>query len=652
MRRMLYTTLFVFSLLNTSVWATQATVSNSDLSVMVDDATCKLQVTVADGGRVWTQPTVTGSCSGASSGGSTLTWTYSNGANWPSSTVTLVLSGKSFEVTISGSGSVASEFSTQYPQRFLTGSGDKLILPYSEGMIVPNTDTTAIPADTFARFYTGYYVSLPLFGVWNNSTNAGYMAIVETAYDASFYVRQDGSYLSPVVNWESQKGQTGYDRKVLYYFYGSGFSHVTMASLFRTWADGQGFIRTLTQKTADNANVSKLIGAGEYYVIGSADETIYASLANSAGLAKAMIAVGDYSWVSAGDKTTFNASYANYLLAAYDIYNDAWGSTSSCHHKGLYDPGTSTISGYGVVKSSAYVGPSTEADTSAWVKSGYTTTSCGAVPGAGEAWYISRRFMWEALSSDTNNDLVQRRVPTIAALNRLHAIMLDTEGATRLIEDYDPNHLQTRSTDVDYRRLILGFHNTNGFITGTEMCQWWHMDKTAFCDGVWTLTATPGFATNPSSSTNSSTYQTAVTYRIPLFSLIYSDVAMRYNRWDDRFEQFAGTSTTEMVKKKLWFALYGMMPLTRDRNSIDTPDINYGTVVFPAADDVEDTIALVAGQRMTNHEFLTADWTQQRTTWANGVTITVNFTTQTVTVGTTSNNVRLGIGNFKSFRVY
>lgn len=607
------------------VWATQVTVSNSDLSVMVDDATCKIQVTVADGGRVWTQPTVTGSCSGVTSpDSSTITWTYSNGANWPSSTMTLALSGKSFTTNMSGSGSVANHFLTQYPNRFLTGANDKLILPYGEGMLVPSTDTTAIPANTFGRFYTGYYVSIPLFGVVS-STNAGYMAIVKTAYDASFYVRQDGSYLSPEVNWEPQKGQSGYDRQMLFYFYGSSFNHVTVATLFRTWADSQGFIKTLAQKEADNADIAKLKGAGEYYGVTTTDEVLYATWINDAGLSKALIATGAYTNISAGDKTSINAINANYLISTYDIYNDTWGSTSSCHHRGMYDPGTSTISGYGVVKTSSYVGPSSEADTSAWMKSGYTTTSCGAVPGEGEAWYVSRAFMWQALQSDTNNDQVHRRVPVIAALNRIDAIMLDTEGATQLTEDYDPNHLQTQTDDAIYRRLILDYHNDEGFVTGTESCQWWHMDLTAFCDGVWTLTATPGFATNPSSQTNSQTYQTAVTYRIPLFSLIFHDTAILYNRWDDRFEQFAGSDTTEMIRKKIWFMLYGMMPLTRDRNTIDTPDIDYAGTVYPAADDIEDISSLVAGARMTNHEFVEADYTTQRTTWSNGYQITCDF---------------------------
>jgi hypothetical protein len=81
------------------------------------------------------------------------------------------------------------------------------------------------------------------------------------------------------------------------------------------------------------------------------------------------------------------------------------------------------------------------------------------------------------------------------------------------------------------------------------------------------------------------------------------------------------------------------MPLLRDTQLA----IDYVNDVLPAAKEVYDVSLLVAGEQMTDHEFLEADYSVQRTTWSNGIAITVDFDAASVTV-TTSDTARRKIG--------
>ena len=700
-------------------YAAQTTLSNADLSVLIDDSNCKIQVTVADGGRVWTQPTVGGSCSSLNGDGTTATWTYSYSTYWPSSTATLVLSGKTLSFTLSGRGAISGAYArymTRYPQAFLTTAGDNLVIPNNQGMLVPSNDQlganysstftvsgvsvyptrwatytnngktctatstgssnsvymacngattssgtltktsgTGDATITFSAvgngqsynvFYQGFTTSLPIAGVTDG--DAGYMMIVETAQDAALYFTLSGDYLSPVVNWQPQKDDAGYDRKIKYYFYGSGFDHVTMATLYRAWAATQGFVKTLAEKQSEVSNISKLLGAVEYYNISNAYEDRDSGYATAAGIDNALISPSDYTtnpgaqWSST---TAASVRARGHLTTSYHIYQDSWdpgtAPAAQCYHQGGYTPGTSTYSGYGYVKTKGFTAPSTAAVRTYW-KQGYSSSGCG-----GYGYEVNRKFAYESLQSDTSNRGVKFMVNKMVSEGLLDAVMLDTETANALVEDYDPAHSTTRTDDIYYRQQILQYHKDAGFVVGSESGQWWAVPYVDFLDGMWTLTNTVGWTTNPTDSTNSSTFQTAYTYRIPLWELTNHDNVVSYNRWDDRFEQFSGSSLIEMNKKKLWFMLYGLMPLIRDRNdaTVDAGEPNYVTDVLPAVKAVYDVSSLVAGEQMTDHEFLESDYSVQRTTWSNGVTITVDFDTASVTVETPETVQRLIRGN-------
>jgi hypothetical protein len=629
--------------------ATQTTLSNADLSVLIDDSNCKIQVTVADGGRVWTQPNLSGATCGSLSGdGTTATWTMRK-TDYMSvaSTVTAVVSGATLTVTISGddeqeyTGSYPL-YSWHYPERFLSGSGDKVFIPNGEGLIVPSNNLTAWPADSFYTFYTGFYMTIPMLGVYGPT--GGYAFILEQgAHDCGFHMRSDGTYISPQINWVPEKGMTGYDRRVKYYFGGATFDYTTMASHFRAWVVSEGLFKTLAQKQAENSNVGKLLGAMQYYNTSNAYEDRDSARATTAGINNAIISPSDYTTNPGAQWSTTtadNVKARGHLVSSYHIYQDSWdpvtGPAEQCYHQGGYTPGTSTYSGYGYVKLDGFSAPSNASTRTFWLE-GYSSAACG---GAGYA--VNRKFIYDSLASDTNNRMMRFMVAKILSEDKLDTIMIDTETANELLEDYDPAHSTTRRDDAYYRSLILQYHKDAGLVVGSESGQWWGIPYLDFLDGTWTLTGTPGYSSSPSTTTNSSTYQTAYTYRVPVFQLIYHDQVVSYNRWDgDKFEQFAATSLTEMNKKKLWFQLYGVMPLLRDTQLA----IDYVDDVLPAAKEIYDVSLLVAGEQMTDHEFLESDYSVQKTTWSNGVTITVDFDTASVTVETPETVQRLIRGN-------
>ena len=123
-------------------------------------------------------------------------------------------------VTLEGEGAMSSPFA--YPAAFASRKGDRLIVPLNEGISYPADDPDGIPGRLVA--YGGHGICMAFFGVQDDATGAGWMAILETPDDVSLVARRDAETnlwtLGP--SWDDQKRMFGYPRRVRYVFFDKG----------------------------------------------------------------------------------------------------------------------------------------------------------------------------------------------------------------------------------------------------------------------------------------------------------------------------------------------------------------------------------------------------------------------------------------------
>ena len=113
-------------------------------------------------------------------------------------------------------------------------------------------------------------------------------------------------------------------------------------------------------------------------------------------------------------------------------------------------------------------------------------------------------------------------------------------------------------------------------------------------------------------------FQVGWQYRLPLWELVYHDCVVAQWYWGDYNNKLPAI----WDKRDLFNALYGTPPMFM----FDKAFWEKNKDRFVQSYRNTCPIARATGySEMTDHQFLTADRSVQQTTFANGVTVTVNF---------------------------
>ena len=163
-----------------------------------------------------------------------------------------------FTVALAGAGPMPPAL--PYPHPFASAPGDYLIVPLNEGISYPAEDKTIEPMRLVA--YGGQGLSMSFWGVTDGAK--GHLAVIETPDDAAIRIGRVEGRLAVAPEWEAQKGQFGYTRRLRYVFFEQG-GHGAICKRYRTYAWQRGLLRTLTQKRAGNPNVDLLVGAANVW---------------------------------------------------------------------------------------------------------------------------------------------------------------------------------------------------------------------------------------------------------------------------------------------------------------------------------------------------------------------------------------------------
>ncbi len=493
-------------------------------------------------------------------------------------------------ITLSGDGELAAPL--RYPHPFVSEPGTYLVVPMNEGISYPVEDDSISPMRLIT--YGGHGICMGFWGVTDGER--GQMAIIETADDAAIRIdRVDGKlYVAP--EWDPQKGQFGYARKLRYVFFDHG-GYVAMAKHYRAYAQRIGRFKTLAQKRQENPNVDQLIGA----------VNVWCWDRDSVDLVREMKARGinHILWSNRQSPENLRALNAlGVLTSRYDIYQDVMNPDNFKHLRGTHGDWV----------------------TAAWPKDIVIDANGNwlrgwRVKGTDGQWYPCG-----VICDKQAPVYAAQRIPAELADHPYRCRFIDTTTAAPWHECYAPAHPMTRTESRQWKMKLLEYvsHDMK-LVTGCETGHDAAVPYLHYFEGMLSL----GPYRVPDAGRDMmrvwddvpervAKFQLGHRYRLPLWELVYHDCVVAQWYWGDYNNKLPAL----WDKRDLFNALYGTPPMfmfNRQRWEANQDR-------FVQSYQTTCPIARATGySEMTDHRFLTPNRDVQQTTFANGVTVTVNF---------------------------
>lgn len=494
----------------------------------------------------------------------------------------------------------------RYPAPFATKKGDRLIIPRNEGMGYPvDEEHLALRSMTYA---CGYVLSMPFFGVVEDATGAGYIAISETHEDGMLEAYRLGTdqLWAAGTGWMSEFGRFGYARRVRYEFSPKG-GVVALAKDFRAWAKRMGWVKTFAEKALTRPHVERLHGAPNMWpFMSDGDKLVHAKELQSLGIDR-------FLWSAGGNEEVvrYLAGQKNVLVGRYDNAQDVFHPRLMAR---MGRPGEKGKWHESFPQDCMWTGPTSNTWRHAWgieIKEGTNVVMehCATLCDARAAFY-ERDYAAEELKTKPYN-----------------ARFMDTTFSEPWKECRAPAHPMNRRESRLWRlQMLRTLQDEFGLVTGSErgsastvpVCDYYEGMMSISGSGVpragrdmaitWTNElpeACAKYAVNP-------------VYRLPLWELVFHDCSTAYWYWGDGNLKVPG----QWAGRDLFNVLYGTPPLflyTKDQ----WPKFRDGVV--RSYKRVCPVVRACGGSEMVDHRILAPDRRVQRTVFANGVVVTVNF---------------------------
>jgi len=497
-----------------------------------------------------------------------------------------------FTVALSAQGDLRRPL--RYPHPFVSQAGTYLVVPMNEGISYPVDDTTVGTQRLIA--YGGHGICMPFWGVTDD--RRGYMAIIETADDAAIQIARTDGKLCIAPEWDAQKGQFGYARKVRYIFFDEG-GHVAMCKRYRSYAQQAGLLKTLADKRAQNPNVDLLIGAVNVWYWDK-DPLGMVREMKSRGIERIL-------WSNRANPEIIQAmnDLGGVLSSRYDIYQD------------LMDPN--------VVKEQLR---SVHPD---WTQAAWPADIMLDAKGEPrKGWEVrgkdGKMYPCAVLCDKQALKYARERVPAELKTHPYRCRFIDTTTASPWRECYHPDHPMTRSESRHWKMELLRYMSQDvHLVTGSETGHDAAVPYVHYFEGMLSL----GPYRVPDAGRQMqkiwqevperiAKYQLGHNYRLPLWELVYHDCVVAQWYWGDYNNKLPAL----WDKRDLFNLLYGTPPMFMF--SREFWEQNKDRFVRSYKDTC--TVARAVGySEMVDHSFLTGDKSVQQTRFANGVVVTVNF---------------------------
>jgi hypothetical protein len=498
------------------------------------------------------------------------------------------------EFTFSLIGEGALSGPVRYPYPFVSEPADRLVVPMNEGISFPVEDKTI---ETFRLIaYGGHGICMAFWGVTDD--HQGHGVIIETPDDAAIHLVRLEDRLAVAPEWDTQKGQFGYKRKLRYVFFDSG-GHVAIAKRYREYARQKGLLKTLAEKRRENPNVDLLVGAVNIWNW-DADPVKLATQMRAAGIEHIL-------WSRGGSANVLRAlNDMEVLTSRYDIYQDTMNPSNFPFLAGIH---------------------------SDWTTAGWPADIIRKANGDWRhGWAIKgtngQMYDCGVLCDSRALDYARARIPAELAQRPYLCRFIDTTTAAPWNECYEPHHPMTRSDSRQWKMKLLDYvsHDCK-LVTGSETGHDAAVPFVDYFEGMLSLGPyrVPDSGRDMQRIWNDppervAKFQLGHAYRLPLWELVYHDCVVAQWYWGD----YNNKLPSLWDKRDLFNVLYGTPPMFMfDRKLWEANKARFVQSYTNTCPDVR-----AAGySEMTDHRFLTTDRNVQQTAFANGVKITVNFGT-------------------------
>ena len=502
-------------------------------------------------------------------------------------------------VTLEGEGPLADPSRPYaFPAPFGTRKGDRLIVPMNEGMGYPADE----PQEGLGRLFgwSGHGLCMAFFGVVEEASGAGWMAILETPDDGlaqAVWNREAGRWtLGP--RWVDSLGAFRYPRRLRYVFLDRG-GHVAMCKRYRAYAKESGKFKSFREKTGARPNVDRLLGAANVWCWDRRPLEIVKELVDAG--------IDRFVWSAGGKPEDVKAIAAmpNLLVSRYDNYQDV--PTPELVKEGIRrDPGP--------------IGCAWPDDIAWLTPTGGLAKAWGARTKDGRWVHFAR--MCDRRAPDHARRCLREELPVKPYTCRF----IDTTVASPWYECRNPAHPMSRSDSRRWKMELLRLMGDEfGLVTGSETG---HDASVPYCDYYEGMMSVGPYRapdagrrmqevwTNAPAKTVK--YMVGEKYRLPLWELVYHDCVCAHWYWGDH----VGKMPEIWRKRDLFNVLYGTMGLYMFDRAMWRADRDRYVRSFRTTSPV----ARATGySEMLDHVYLTADKSVQRTVFADGTTVTVNF---------------------------
>ena len=571
------------------------TIENATISLTVDTADVNLSATDKRTGHTWRQHSLDKVVVlAATKANNTIKMTLLDGSSGMdiNTVIRLEPDRPEFTVTLSGEGKLETDL--QFPNPFVTKAGTYLVIPINEGISYPVDDQSI--NEQWLVGYGGHGICMSFWGVTDGAQ--GHMAIIETPDDMLIRTPRIDGNLCVAPQWQNQKGQFGYARKLRYVFFDKG-GHVAICKRYRQYAKDTGLLKTLEEKRKENANVDLLIGAVNVWCWERQAQAI-ASEMKEAGIERIL-------WSRRESPEVIKAmnDMGGILTSRYDIYQD------------LMNPQ--------VVKDQLR-GSHPDWTQDAWPDDLMLDEKGDWRKGWRVRGKDGNMYPCGALCDRQAIKYARVRVPEDLKTHPYRCRFIDTTTATPWRECYDPNHPMTRSDSKHWKMELLRYMSEDAqLVTGSETGHDAAVPYVHYFEGMLSL----GPYRVPDAGRDMiriwdevpervAKFQLGHKYRLPLWELVYHDCVVAQWYWGD----YNNKLPSLWDNRDLFNILYGTPPMFMFTRQYWSENKERFAQSYK---NVCSIVRAVGYAEMTDHRFLTRDRNVQQTTFSNGVTITVNF---------------------------
>ena len=588
-------------------------ISNPILTVKLDDITGLLTVTDKRANKVWKQAVSKElyKVQSVVQKANTLTVIYKGAFTFEA----IISLNAGLEILIKANATTAlNEF--DFPGAFTTPDKNHYLLSTDgSGFLLP-ADDTEYPLGNGRTFFCGGGTSMGWMGITDLAFKTGYMAILETPFDAALRTKRENGLITFSPVWLASKEQFGYDRKVTYHFFDKG-GYVAQAKKYREYIWKKNEVITLKQNEQKTPALAKMIGAVHIYVWDNAREASFAKELKDSGIHKLL-----FLW---------DANHTPYPASGFDDSLKKLGFAT-----GAYELFTDLKPRDTAYKPQDTTGPLRFALTS--------------YPGLFDQLAIKKKdgkTVYNQFGHTSNPVAIRpemvKRIDRELKEYAHETYFLDVYQANGLFECYSENNPLTREqfakAVIENHKMVtekygqylggewgadfLGSHTVYNHGMMTLQRTWFGSDVvkkgTIYWNGDWKNNPRPSQMLGTRVAPDSYLQYSINEYtRVPLYDLVYHDAIVSSWRWED------GNHHTPEIwwKKDLFNILYGNAPLwNMDRDRWEA----YKNTFIESYKNVAPWLQEIGYDELVSHRFVTADHKVQESVFSSGKKVVVNF---------------------------